>query len=114
MIFNPGIMAAAGGGGGAVVKSYIGDGTTSRTINLPFTPAFLIVFSLSNIAFIQGNVCVIFGVKSIATTLNSTTKSGLATLNSSISRGILDLSGNISKFLNSSDEGYSYVAFPKA
>lgn len=107
MIFNPGIMADAGGGGGAVVGTYTGDGSATKTLTFDFEPA--VVFLLKN-----GTV------KNISLLLNSASRAFI--LSSSNYFDGVTINGKTLKITASGYQGYFneknasfiYVAIPKA
>lgn len=114
MIFNPNVMAAAGGSGGAVVGTYIGDGSASRSLTFDFEPAFVVIMSAEGHETMTINA----GRASIGVTFAA--KTGLASMSnptvefSGKTATFSGLSGLEGKALNTSNKTYTYVAIPKA
>lgn len=108
MIFNPNVMAAAGGGGGAVVGTYTGDGSATKTLTFNFEPA--VVFLIRN-----GTV------KYASLILNSMSRAFVMNAPSSYFDGVT-ITGKVLKITASGYQGYFnekndpfiYYAFPKA
>ncbi len=116
MIFNPGLVPQASGGGGAVVGTYTGDGVTGREIALPFAPALLIVEQTSNatqyISFITGKHCKVLQITGSSSL--ATVEGGVSYLTTSIDDKILKTTSATNGWLNSRNNSYTYIAFPKA
>ena len=105
MIFNPGFVPPSGGGGGAVVGTYTGDGSATKTLTFDFEPA--VVFLLKN-----GTV------KNVSLILNSASR--VFILNSyfdgvTINGKTLKITASgYQGYFNEKNEPFIYVAIPKA
>lgn len=107
MIFNPGFVPPSGGGGGAVVGTYTGDGSATKTLTFDFEPA--VVFLLKNGTV--KNVSLILNSASRVFILNSSSYFDRVTING---KTLKITASGYQGYFNEKNEPFIYVAIPKA
>lgn len=107
MIFNPGFVPPSGGGGGAVVGTYTGDGSATKTLTFDFEPA--VVFLLKNGTV--KNVSLILNSASRVFILNSSSYFDGVTING---KTLKITASGYQGYFNEKNEPFIYVAIPKA
>ena len=122
MIFNPNVMAAAGGGGGAVVGTYTGDGSSSRTIDFGVAVEMVMIVGQSDnnelqrataVASSPNGRCFTEQVKVGSSSNQYGTNYSTATFNGTCVT-FSGLSGYTLYAINKANITYHYIAIPKA
>ena len=122
MIFNPNVMAAAGGGGGAVVGTYTGDGSSSRTIDFGVAVEMVMIVGQSDnnalqrataVASSPNDRCFAEQVQVGSSSNQYKTSYLTATFNGTCVT-FSGLSGYTLYAINKANITYHYIAIPKA